>query len=265
MVERGNDDTTRGGPQFIPRPEAWRPGRPAPWAALAPEAVPELDLDRVREVFPAGREGRPSPVESAGAAPSAVLVVFYAEATPAAPDGELQVVLTRRSWGLRTHAGEVAFPGGRCDVGESPADAAVREAWEETDLDRDSVEVLGELDHLTTVTRRAFIIPQAAVVEGVPELRANPAEVDRVLRVPVSELVSPGVFREEQWGDERQHRPVYFFELLGDTIWGATAAILRQCLALLLGVDPGSLDDLDPARLAPEGYRMAAEYTNRVV
>ena len=224
---------------------------------------PRLDLDDVRRVFPPGRVGRRSPVEDTGASPSAILVAFYMDG-PAGGE-ELHVILTRRAWGLRTHAGEVAFPGGRCDLGETYAEAAVREAWEETALAADSVEVLGELDHLTTVTRRAFIVPVVAVIADRPQLEANPSEVDRVLRVPVAELLRPELFREEQWGEGDQHRPIYFFELMGDTLWGATAAILRQCLAMLVGVDPGTLADLDPSRVAPKGYRLAAGYHNSVV
>ncbi|MCB9387842.1 MAG: CoA pyrophosphatase [Microthrixaceae bacterium] len=254
----------RGGPQFIPRPETWRPGRAAPWSSpdFDVEQIPALDLDRVREVFPSQRRGRPSPVEASGAAPSAVLVAF----STGAPGHEgLQILLTRRAWGLRTHSGEMAFPGGRCELGEEPRDAAVREAWEETDLDPAAVETLGELDHLTTVTRRAYIVPQVAVITEPVTLSASPAEVDEILSVPVEELLRPEVFREEQWGDSHQHRPVYFFELVGNTVWGATAAILRQCLALLVGADPGSLVDLDPARAAPTGYRLAPAYRDRVV
>jgi hypothetical protein len=125
--------------------------------------------------------------------------------------------------------------------------------------------VLGELDHLTTVTRRAYIVPVLGLLPGRPEVTANPGEVDAVLFVPLAELLHPEVFREERWGDEELHRPVYFFELLGDTVWGATAAMLRQMLALLLGVDAGSLTDLDPARGAPPGFRLTAEQERGVV
>ena len=258
--------TERGGPQFIPRPEQWSGGRPAPWESSPDDeggGRTAVGLDRVREVFPPSRRGRPSPVETSGAAPSAVLVPFFD-----VPDGDgagLHVLLTRRSWGLRTHRGEVSFPGGRCDLGESPAGAAVREAHEEVALHPAQVEVLGELDHLTTVTRRAYIVPVVAVVADTAALVPNPAEVDAVLRVPVAELLAPGVFREERWGSEELHRPVYFFELVGDTVWGATAAMLRQALALLVGADPGSLTDLDPARGVSSAFRLTEEQSRGVV
>jgi len=103
------------------------------------------------------------------------------------------------------------------------------------------------------------------VVSDFLEQEANPAEVDAVLRVPVAELLAPGVYREERWGNEELHRPVYFFELVGDTVWGATAAMLRQALALLVGADAGSLTDLDPARGVSAAFRLTDEQARGVV
>lgn len=239
----------RGGPQSIPRPSEHSPGGPAPWAHLA-DPVAALDVDAVRAAVPVGRRGRPSPVESDGATPSAVLVPIF----PA--DDGLSVLLTRRSWDLRTHKGEVSFPGGRTEPGESAVQAAVREAFEEVGVDPASVEPLGELDHLTTVTRRAYIVPVVGLLPGVPDLTVNTSEVDAALLVPLAELLAPGVFREEQWGSGEWGRPVYFFELVGDTVWGATAALLRQLLSRVLGVDHGGPDQNDPAHLAPPDYQI---------
>ncbi|MFM7070154.1 MAG: NUDIX hydrolase [Actinomycetes bacterium] len=210
-----------------------------------------LDVERVRHIVPLGHRGRPSPVERDGATPSAVLVPLF-------PDdaGALSVLLTRRSWNLRTHRGEVSFPGGRTEPGETAADAAVREAFEEVGVQPDTVEPLGELDHLTTVTRRAYIVPVVGLLPGPPALRVNRDEVDAALVVPLAELLHPEVFREERWGTGEWSRPVYFFELVGDTVWGATAALLRQLLAKLTGTDPGGPDENDPAHLAPPDYQI---------
>lgn len=242
----------RGGPQRIPRPELWTPGRPAPWADLDPGAR-LLRPDRIRAVYPAERIGVASPAASLGAAASSVLIPIYDL------DGDLHVVLTRRSWTLRTHRGEVSFPGGRAEPGEDAVATAIREAQEEIALDPAIVEPLGELDHLTTITRRAYIVPVVAMLSEPPELRPSAAEVDRVLHVPLSELTADGVFREERWGDGDLSRPIYFFELVGDTVWGATAAMLRQLLARLTGTDPGRPVDMDPARDIPVGIRLPGE------
>ncbi len=242
----------RGGPQVIPRPDVWSPGRPAPWTDLDTPAA-SLTLELVARVYPSGRRGVPSPVAAAGGTPSAVLIPLHP-----GDDGP-EVVLTRRAWNLRTHKGEVSFPGGRSEPGESPLDTALREAHEEVDLRPELVRPGGELDHLTTVTRRAYIVPVVGIVDERPRLRPSEAEVDGILHVPLAELLAPGVFREERWGRPGTSRPIYFFELHGDTVWGATAAMLRQLLCALTGVDGGGPSDYDPARDVPAGYRLSPE------
>ena len=70
-----------------------------------------------------------------------------------------------------------------------------------------------------------------AALPGRPDTVANPAEVSEVLHVPVAELLDPAIFREERWTFPwAEDRPIFFFELVGDTVWGATGAMLRQLL-----------------------------------
>jgi len=159
------------------------------------------------------------------------------------------VVLTRRSAHLRRHRGEVSFPGGARDPGETLVQTALREAEEEIGLAPSAVEVIGELEHLTTVLSPRAIVPFVGLLAGRPELEANPAEVERILLVPLAELVSDDVFREERWpfppglgGEEDgpgagELRPMWFYELHGDTVWGATARVLTLFLARVLGVE----------------------------
>jgi 8-oxo-dGTP pyrophosphatase MutT (NUDIX family) len=183
----------------------------------------------VKAALAAAGPPEPSPLEATMQRASAVLAALYDD------DGDAHVVLTRRAWHLRTHKGEVSFPGGGRDPGEALIDTARREAWEEVRLDPASVEVIGELDHLTTFTSGSFIVPFVAAIPGRPELVANPSEVEAVLHVPLSELLQPGVFHSEQWEILGSVRPVHFFEIVGDTIWGATAAMLRQLLGMATG------------------------------
>ncbi len=163
-------------------------------------------------------------------------------------DGDLHVLLTRRTWDLRSHQGEVSFPGGRQDDGDPDLwTTALRESREEIALDTDRVERLGELDHLATVTSRSFIVPYvAALPDGRPATEPNPGEVSAVLHVPVAELLDPAIFREERWTFPwAEDRPIFFFELVGDTVWGATGAMLRQLLGFLTGtVGRGQLGHL---------------------
>jgi 8-oxo-dGTP pyrophosphatase MutT (NUDIX family) len=230
--------TVRGGPQVIPRPAGARSGDPAPWAPLSPDER-HATLEEIRRVF-AGRVGTRSRVEADPAARgSAVLACVWEH------EGRVEVLLTRRAGHLRVHRGEVSFAGGRREPGETLLEAAIREAAEEVDLDPSTVEVLGELDHLMTITSGSYIVPFVAVLPERPTyVRPNPDEVDAVLFVSFDELLLDEVYREERWtwtGDVVDERRLFFFELVGDTVWGATGAMLRQLLGLALGI-PLELD-----------------------
>ena len=218
----------RGGAQRIPRPSDARIGEPPPWVHLSPEQrrITTRQLrDRFANLGPAVRSPREGLVDRA----SAVLAAVYDH------EGEGWVILTRRSAALRVHSGEVSFPGGGQDEGEDLRDTARREACEEVGLDRGLVEIIGELDHLSTLTSNSFIVPYVAVLARNPELHPSPAEVDAVLRVRLSDLLDPALFREERWDSFGLDRPMWFFELVGDTVWGATAAMLRQLLGFATG------------------------------
>jgi 8-oxo-dGTP pyrophosphatase MutT (NUDIX family) len=169
--------------------------------------------------------------------PSAVLAALY-EGDDG--DGGADLILTRRAQHLRNHSGEVSFPGGGREAHDPDLLAtALRESHEEVGLQPDLVEVLGELDHLTTFSRRSYIVPFVGLVPGRPQLVADPGEVERILTVPLRELLLPETYRQERWlfgGDERV---MHFFDLADDTIWGATAAMLSNLLGLLTGTYGG--------------------------
>ena len=149
-------------------------------------------------------------------------------------DGEARVILTRRGEWMRSHSHQVAFPGGRAEPGEEPVDAALREAYEEIALDPASVEIVGKLTRLATISDpQGSIHPFVGVLQSRPELVANPDEVERVFDIPISELMEAGAYSEEIWGIGETERSIYFFEVDDDTIWGATARILYELLVLL--------------------------------
>jgi 8-oxo-dGTP pyrophosphatase MutT (NUDIX family) len=216
----------RGGPQRIPRPEKWTPGNPAPWLHATDVDLDTLERRLLTRTPRYQQTGAPPPKRH-----SAVLIALYSDPEPT-------VVLTRRTQQMRAHSGEVSFPGGGQDPGESLWDTACREAREEIQLDTTLALRIGELDHLTTVSSQARIVPYVARLSQPPSMTANPDEVDEILLVSLSELLLPGVYREERWqwpGSNQQH-PIYFFDLFGDTVWGATANLLRQLLVTALGL-----------------------------
>lgn len=222
----------RGGEQSIPRPAEWSLGGPAPWAHL-PTSARTVDLEVLSERL----AGRVPGARLTGAPPpkrdSAVLIPLWDDA------GEAAVILTRRTRAMRAHSGEVSFPGGGQDPGESLWETAVREAEEEIGLPRHLPRPLGELDRLVTFSSKAQIHPFVAQLHEVPPLVPSPAEVDRILAVDLSVLAADGVFHEERWRMPQLdgERTITFFELEGDTVWGATATMLRQLLVVGMGLD----------------------------
>jgi peroxisomal coenzyme A diphosphatase NUDT7 len=146
-------------------------------------------------------------------------------------DDGVEVLLTRRSMHLRNHRGEISFPGGRLDPGETPLETALRESHEEVGLDPSLPTIVGELGHLNTIVNRSYIVPIVSVLPERPELAPQTAEVDRVLWTPLAELTRPGTYRMERWGRPPLDRPLHFFELDDETVWGATAHMLVDLLS----------------------------------
>ncbi len=231
----------RGGAQIIPRPEGWLPGALNPWLEQReerwrydPEWVATV-LSRLTDLsvqfeIPT-TPVRPPFVNVTKA--SGVLAPLFVR------NGELRMLLTRRDGRLRNHRGEVAFPGGRLNDGETPLEAALREAHEEVALPPERVRVLGQLEPLTTVISASAITPIVGFVDGeLPPLFANPGEVDRIFDVSLYELTDPACFREEVWNFPDGTFPVWFFEVEDDTIWGATGRMIRRLLDLMLLSQP---------------------------
>ena len=135
------------------------------------------------------------------------------------------LILTTRTAKLKNHAGQRAFPGGRIDQGESPEQAALRELEEEVGLKIDSDQVLGRLDDY--VTRSGFVITPVLVWGGSDvELEANPKEVDKIHRIPLSELMRDDAPILEPIPESEY--PVLKMPLGNDWFAAPTAAIAYQ-------------------------------------
>lgn len=223
----------RGGPQFVPRPPAWSEGDPPAWTGLG---VPTLSVADVA----ARLDGyEPAEIVRAAAPPaerkgphSAVLIALY--------DGQegAITILTRRPEHMRKHAGEVAFPGGAVDeTDETLWAAATREAREEIALPPAAVTPIGELDRFVTGASYSLVTPFVGSIGELPRLTPSPEEVDEILHVPLAELLRPDVYHQERWLWEGEWRTMHFFELVGDTVWGATAFMLHRFLEIVTGAD----------------------------
>jgi 8-oxo-dGTP pyrophosphatase MutT (NUDIX family) len=167
---------------------------------------------------------------------AAVLALLFEE------DGEARLIFTRRSTKLRSHRGEVSFPGGRIDLGEDAPAAALREAYEEIALDPSRVTPEGWLHPVVTVGTGSLIIPIVASTPSRPHVVASPAEVERVFDVSLRDLADLENFHEERWRFADGVRPgvpadgltVWFFEVEGEMIWGATARLIHELLTVVL-------------------------------
>ena len=137
------------------------------------------------------------------------------------------VLLTLRASDMRAHSGQVAFPGGKIDAGESPREAALRETREEIGLDERFIEPLGWLDPFFTGTGFR-VAPLVALVEPSFSLRLNKFEVDEVFETPFAFLMDPAnhLLEDREWQGRR--RKYYAMPHEGRYIWGATAGILRN-------------------------------------
>ncbi len=167
---------------------------------------------------------------------SAVLALLFEE------NGEARLLFTRRSSSLRAHRGEVSFPGGRLDRGETPTAAALREANEEVALNPADVSVVGWIHPVLTLVSGSLIMPVVATVSERPRVVASPAEVERVFDVSLRDLADPSIFHEECWSIPGRVIPgsldnsfaVWFFEVEGEMIWGATARMIHELLSIVL-------------------------------
>lgn len=218
----------RGGPQIIPRPDGARLGGPPPWNHL-PERERRVDLDVLEARLGEFQPGFVDRGMQSTGRTSAVLIPLYDL------DGEATVLLTRRSPALRSHTHEVSFPGGRHDEEDASLLAtALREANEEVALDPTVPHIVGELDRFVTGGSGSLVHPFVARLDRPPVgLTPNPGEVEAILEVPLRELLLDEVWREELWSlGDGPAWPVTFFELAGDTVWGATGNMLRQLLTL---------------------------------
>jgi len=172
---------------------------------------------------------------------SAVLIPLYEKA------GEHYLVFTQRTERISSHKGQMSFPGGRWQGGETLQETALRESWEEIGLKPEDVEVLGELDDAITLTTNYVIHPFVGIIPCPYEFEINPAEVEEIVEVPLSALRDTscyGTADSAQMRDTHKYRQLaqfyegrpsmaWFYEYDNHVIWGATARIVKSFLELI--------------------------------
>ena len=165
------------------------------------------------------------PVASPPDARYAVLVPIYTDA-----DGIDRIIFTRRPEHMRTHPGDVVFPGGGREEGEDPVATARREAWEEIRLPGENVvEILGGLTPVTTRSRTRLIVPVVARIDRPNELIPDPAEVHSIIEPPIDHLLDEPRRTTQEWYGHQ----LWFSEFEEGTLRGATAFMVQELLKYL--------------------------------
>ena len=162
--------------------------------------------------------------ELGGAPLAAVLAALYEDET-----GEVRVVLTKRPETMPTHAGHISFPGGRTHPSDrGPVDTALREAHEEVGIEPDSVEVLGFLPAIDTVEFRPMVVPVVGRLSPPVLLIPSEREVAKIYTPLLADLADEERWWSIPWNDHE----VWYYDLEGDTLWGATARMVRSLVGL---------------------------------
>lgn len=184
-----------------------------------------MGIDELKQKVEHALADRPRRVvENANLVPAAVLLAITAPGS--------DIVFIKRTERVAHHKGQISFPGGTVETWDgSRLDTALREAREEIGLLPEAVEILGSLDDSETSTQ--FVItPFVGLVRAPVTYTLDGREVERVLELPLAAFLDPANFRVEHWERGGRLRPVYFYDVEGEVVWGATARILKQFLDL---------------------------------
>ena len=156
--------------------------------------------------------------------PAAVLVPLFAR------DGQDRLLFTERTDHLHHHGGEISFPGGGQDAGDADLlTTALRETEEELGIPMQQVEVLGRLDDFYSI-HGYHVVPYVGVIPPPDDLTVDRFEIARVFDAPLQHFRDPAVHHMEDWAHKGRTYPVDFYQYAEHTIWGLTAAILKQFL-----------------------------------
>ncbi len=191
-------------------------------------SIPDFDSHMAKMTM--GMAGRLAqrPADKAGEARiGAVILLLYPI------DDALHILYTKRPDSLRDHSGQISFPGGRVDAGETIAEAAVRELMEEVGVPATAVELLGEMSQLYILPSDFMVHPFVGFVAERPDFVVNRAEVETLIEVPLSKLLDPATRHEELWTFKRfnnQKLNVPYFQVGDHKIWGATAIMTGEFL-----------------------------------
>ncbi len=186
-------------------------------------------VEKVREVL---NDYKPLRLNHDTARNSAVTILFINK------QNKPYIIFTKRTDWVETHKGQISFPGGGEDEGDSSLrETATRETREEIGIQPDIIEIIGQMDDFYTVTD--FIVsPFIGCITEDFRYELNRQEVDRVLEVPLSLFLDDRNFELKKWDHNGKTYDVYFYHYDKDVIWGATAFIINRFIDAVFGYNP---------------------------
>jgi 8-oxo-dGTP pyrophosphatase MutT (NUDIX family) len=164
---------------------------------------------------------------------SGVLILLF----PSLESGELCLVLTRRTESVADHKGQISLPGGAVDPDDpSIAYTALREACEEVGICGDTMRILGSLTPIYIPPSDFCVQPYVAYLSHPPQFQPQPEEVAEIIEVPLPYLLDKKNIVVEEWLFDEEVKQVPFFNIYGHKVWGATAVVLSEFVAILEGL-----------------------------
>lgn len=151
--------------------------------------------------------------------------------------GRLHILFTVRPANLEYHAGQVSFPGGGREEGDRTlVETALRETQEELGISTDPLEILGPLTPLYVPPSNNYVYPFVAYSPCRPPFRPDPSEVAELLEIPLGTFLNPAIRQEDRMEREGVQVIIPYYAVGGYKIWGATAIILAEFLAMISAV-----------------------------
>lgn len=193
--------------------------------------IEEFDIRTSRlKMVPAMRALQPPPAD---ARIGAVLALFY-------PDGDtISIILVKRPDHLRNHPGQIAFPGGRQDEGETLVETALRETYEEIGVTADQIEIIGQLDPIYIVPSNFHVHPFVGWAPQQPEYHPSPDEVAEILDVPIRYFQDPKNISSTERQFSGRSFTIPHFQYQGHIIWGGTSTFIIELADRLKQIMPG--------------------------
>ena len=189
--------------------------------------LPGFDVEAAQNKMLPRPRGTQLPEANGPTRQGGVLIILYLL------DGQNHLVLTRRRDDLQSHAGQISFPGGQREDGESLRETAIREAQEEVGIKPTNLSILGRLECLYIPPSDYEVYPFVAWHTGRPRFKAQVEEVAEILEVPLGHLLDLDNHFEELWEMRGFQVQVPYYLVGPHKVWGATAMILSEFLERL--------------------------------